>query len=65
MMEEQKNVIDYIAGGTTFAAVIGILPHIATALTVVWFIIRIWESPTARRLLRAVCTRCADWWEAR
>lgn len=60
-----KTVVDWGAGGVSFAVIMGFLPYIASMLTIVWFVIRIWESPTARRLLRAVCARCAAWWDAK
>lgn len=63
MMEQEKAALDYVAGGVTLATLVGWLPHIAAALTAVYMLMRIWESPTSRRLLRAVCARCAAWWE--
>jgi sorbitol-specific phosphotransferase system component IIC len=58
-----KQAGDWLAGGITIAVIIGWLPTIASLLTIVYMTIRIWESATVRRLLRAVCTDCAAWWE--
>ena len=65
MTEANKTVLDYLAGGVTFAAVMGFVAQATTVLALIWFVIRIWESPTARRLLRAVCERCAAWWDGK
>lgn len=65
MTEADKTVLDYMAGGLTAAVLLGWLPNIAAILTIVYMVIRIWESQTARRLLRAVCARCAAWWDAK
>ena len=62
--EQHKLALDWAAGGITVATIIGWLPNIAAALTAVYMLTRIWESATCRRLLRAVCARCAEWWEA-
>lgn len=58
-----KHVGDWFFGGITVAVIIGWLPVIASALTVVYMALRIWETRTARRLLKAVCASCAAWWE--
>ncbi len=62
--EQHKIALDYAAGGITVATIIGWLPNMAAAATFVYMLIRIWESATCRRLLRAVCARCAEWLEA-
>ncbi len=61
--EHVKNVVDVAAGGVTIAAFAGWITPVAAAVTLIYTLIRIWESPTGRRLLRAVCAKCADWWE--
>jgi hypothetical protein len=58
-----KTAGDWAAGGITVAVIVGWLPTIASGLTIIYMTIRIWETPTSRRLLRAVCARCAEWWE--
>ena len=63
MTESDKTALDWIAGGVTAATVFGWLPNIVAVLTLVYMLIRIFETQTVRRLLRAVCARCAAWWE--
>jgi hypothetical protein len=62
-VEQLKVIGDYAAGATTVAVVMGWLTPIAAALTIVYTAVRLWESDTARRLLRAVCQKCFEWWE--
>lgn len=64
MSEQLKNLGDWLFGGITVATVLGWLPHMAAGLSFIYMAIRIWETPTCRRLLKAVCARCAAWWEA-
>lgn len=45
-----RNVIDAAAMTITVGAVVNILPPIATTLTIVWLLLRIWESDTLRQL---------------
>lgn len=61
-LEATKHVGDYVAGGVTAAVLLGWLPHLAAAATLLYALLRIWEGRTVQRLLRAVCTHCADWW---
>lgn len=63
MNDQMKNIADVTAGTVTIAAFLGYLPAIAAALTILYTLVRLWESATVRRLLRAVCERCAAWWE--
>ena len=65
MTESDKTALDWIAGGVTAATVFGWLPSIVAVLTLVYMVIRIFETQTVRRLIRAVCARCAAWWEAK
>ena len=65
MNEADKTVLDWVSAGATFGAVIGVLPQITAVVTLIYVLTRLWESPTARRLLRAICRRCADWWDGR
>lgn len=62
--ETAKTAGDLFFGGITVAVIIGWLPTIASALTIVYMTIRIWESVTCRRLLKAVCAKCAAWWDS-
>ena len=65
MDEQTKTALDYVAGGVTAATFFGWLPNIVAVLTLVYMLIRIFETQTVRRLIRAVCARCASWWEAK
>ena len=65
MTESDKTALDWIAGGVTAATFFGWLPNIVAVLTLVYMLIRIFETQTVRRLIRAVCARCATWWEAK
>lgn len=50
MNEENKVVIDAVAGTGTFAAWLGLMPDIVAVATGVWVLIRIWETDTVKRL---------------
>lgn len=62
-VEHIKNAADVTAGTITVAVIIGWLPYFAAGATIIYTLIRIWETRTCRRLLRAVCERCAAWWD--
>jgi len=53
---DNKTPIDITAAGGTGAAWMGMMPEmltvIATGLTIIWFVIRIYETETVQRLLR-------------
>jgi TctA family transporter len=55
--EHTKHVLDAGAIGTTLGALLGWLPHIAAALSIVWTLIRIIETDTAKRLIQWVKER--------
>lgn len=65
MDEQTKTALDYVAGGVTAATFFGWLPNIVALLTLVYMVIRLFETQTVRRLLRACCSRCAAWWETK
>ena len=50
MNEEAKTVVDAVAVSGTVATMAGWLPPLASALTIVWLSIRIWESDTVQRM---------------
>lgn len=50
-MEQLKTVADTASLGTTAAAFLGWLPHVAALLGVVWWAIRIYETKTVQRWL--------------
>lgn len=56
--EATKQILDAGAVATFVAAIIGALPSIATAFTIVWLGLRIYESETVQRLLGR---RPPDW----
>lgn len=45
-------VIHLLAGFTVLGTLAGALPPIAASLAIVWYLIEIWESDTARQLRR-------------
>jgi uncharacterized membrane protein YesL len=50
--EQAKHIGDWIAAGTTVGAVIGWLPAIAALFTIVWTVIRIYETETVQKLIK-------------
>ena len=51
-VETAKHAVDAASVGVVASTFIGRLPSIATALTVIWMLIRIWETKTVRWWLR-------------
>lgn len=62
-IQTAKYVADGAAASITAASLLGWMPQIAALFTAVYMVLRIWETKTARRLLKAVCASCAAWWE--
>lgn len=52
--ESAKLVVDALAAGTTVGALVGILPAIAAAFTIIWTAIRIYETETVKSLVRKI-----------
>ena len=50
MNEENKVIIDVVAGTGTFAAWVGMAPDIVAIATGVWVLIRIWETDTVKKM---------------
>jgi hypothetical protein len=50
IQEATKHGLDAAAGATVVVTWLDYLPDIAAALSIIWFLIRIWESDTVRRL---------------
>lgn len=50
--DHTKHVIDYTSIGVAFGSLIQILPSIAAALSIVWTVIRIYETKTVQAWLR-------------
>lgn len=50
MIEDDKVIMDVAAAGTVVATLAGWLPVIAAALAIVWYVIRILETDTAKAI---------------
>lgn len=50
--EHTKHVIDYTSIGVAFGSLVQILPSIAAALSIVWSVIRIYETKTVQSWLK-------------
>ena len=50
--EHTKHVIDWTSIGIAFGTLIQILPSIAAALSIVWSVIRIYETNTVQNWLK-------------
>ena len=50
--ETLKNTLDVVAGGTAFATVWGALPPIAAAISIIYTLVRLWETKTVQRILK-------------
>lgn len=50
--EGSKHFLDAISVSALLGTLVNILPHIATLLTVIWSVIRIYETETVQRLIR-------------
>ena len=51
MQEEAKAVVDVVAVTTTVSTLMGWLPAMAAALSIIWTVIRIVETDTVRNLI--------------
>lgn len=49
--EQTKHVVDAISIGTVAGTLAGILPSMAAIFTIVWTVIRIYETKTVQKLL--------------
>jgi hypothetical protein len=52
--EHTKHVIDWTSIGIAFGSLIQILPSIAAALSILWTVIRIYETKTVQNWLKKV-----------
>ena len=50
--EHTKHVIDWTSIGVAFGSLVQILPSIAAALSIVWSVIRIYETKTVQSWLK-------------
>lgn len=53
MQEEAKAAVDVIAVTTTVSTLMGWLPAVAAALSIIWTVIRIFETDTVKRWFNA------------
>ena len=53
MQEEAKAVVDVVAVTTTVSTLMGWIPAVAAALSIVWTVIRIFETDTVKGLFNA------------
>ena len=49
--EQAKHIVDALSLGTVIGTLAGLLPSIAAIFTIVWTVIRIYETDTIQRLL--------------
>lgn len=49
--EHTKHVIDWTSIGIAFGSLVQILPSIAAALSIIWSVIRIYETKTVQKWL--------------
>lgn len=54
MNEENKVIIDVVAGTGTFAAWMAMVPDFVALFTGVWILIRIYETDTVRRIIKRI-----------
>lgn len=52
--ETAKHVVDAVSVSTTIAALAGWLPAIAALFTIIWTVIRIYETKTVQGIIRRV-----------
>lgn len=49
--EQTKHIVDALSIGTVAGTLAGVLPSVAAIFTIVWTVIRIYETKTVQRLL--------------
>lgn len=49
MDEAAKHVVDALSIATVLGTLVDMLPSVAAAFTIVWTIIRIWETDTVKK----------------
>ncbi len=52
-VEQMKHVADMFAVGGTIGVLVGWLPAVAAIVTIVWTLIRIYETKTVKELIAA------------
>ena len=54
MNEENKVIIDVVAGTGTAAAYMAMVPDVVALFTGLWILIRIYETDTVRRIIKRI-----------
>lgn len=54
MNEENKVILDVVAGTGTAAAYMAMVPDVVALFTGVWILIRIWETDTVKRIIKRI-----------
>lgn len=54
MTDENKVILDVVAGTGTFAAWMSMVPDFVALFTGVWVLIRIWETRTVQKLFKKI-----------
>tara|TARA_R110002050_G_scaffold73645_2_gene158372 strand:- start:247 stop:426 length:180 start_codon:yes stop_codon:yes gene_type:complete len=54
MNEENKVILDVVAGTGTAAAYMAMVPDVVALFTGVWICIRIWETKTVQSILKKI-----------
>jgi hypothetical protein len=57
LSDDTKHMGDLVSVGVTMATIANWLPAIAALMTIVWTLIRIWETATVQRLFGRVAER--------
>jgi hypothetical protein len=50
--ESTKHAVDLLSVATVLGTLVDFLPAVAAAFTIVWTLIRIWETETVRKIFR-------------
>jgi hypothetical protein len=50
--EHLKQTLDIVSITTVFGTLMGILPSIAALLSIIWSVVRLYETDTVQKLLR-------------
>ena len=50
-VEQTKQVVDVIAVGGTIGVLVGWLPAVAAGVTIIWTVIRIYETKTVKEMI--------------
>jgi len=57
MNEENKVILDVVAGTGTAAAYMAMVPDVVALFTGVWILIRIWETKTVQSVIKRLTGR--------